>query len=108
MATNEKFGFGKQAEKKKVGEEQSDVKDIQLAAIESAKLCLHSKPFKKLLEDYKVAERKTINLLLQSAKDEHDPCALGLMTKDYLKELTLIKTIIDITYMNAGETHTDV
>lgn len=102
-----KFGFGK-SEEKKTEEKMDSVKDLQQAALETAKLCLHSKPFKKVLEEYKSAERSTINILLGLTKDEHDIMKFGYAAKDLLSTLAHIKSMIDVVHEKSGEVHDGV
>lgn len=101
-----KFGF-KKPEKEKNQEELDSVKDLQQTAAEKAQLCLHSKPFKEVLEGYAKAERATIDVLLRITKEEHDPLKFGYAAKDLLHNLAHLKAMIDVVHRGAGEAYDD-
>ena len=99
-----KFAFKKKDEKE-LKKDMESVKDLQEIALENAKLCLHSKPFKEVLDEYKEAERATINVLLRFTKEEHDIMKFGYAAKDLLHNIAHIKAMIDVVHIKAGEEH---
>jgi len=102
-----KFEYGKKEKEEVKPEEVNAVKDLQEAALEKAKKCLHSELFKDLLGGYKKAERGAIDLLLRLSKEEHDPQKFGYIAKDILQNLAHIKAMIDIVHKGGGERYAD-
>ena len=106
MSIKDKFGFGKKDKDEKP--EVNEVKDMQEATIEKARLCLHSEPFKDFVEEYRQAERATIDILLKLSIGEPDPLIFGYQAKNLLSKISHIKTMLNSTHLKAGERYEDV
>lgn len=97
-----KFNFGKKKESE-VDKSLEHAQNLHAKALEDARQCLHSKPFKKFVEQYEVAERQTINVLIAYAKEESDPLKFGQRAKDLLMNIAHLKAMLDAVHLNAGE-----
>lgn len=98
-----KFGFGTDKVNKETQKGLDDVRASHDAAVESAKLLLHSKGFEKFINEYREVERKTINILIKYAGEEADPLRFGMVAKDLLGKIQHIKVLLDTGHGKAGE-----
>lgn len=103
-----KFGFGKKDEKSEIEAAIESTADRNAAAIEKAKLLLHSKECKDFLQEYKDAERTIIDVLIKYSKEELDPLKFGNGARVILLQLVNLRTLVDRVHNKAGERYKDV
>ena len=96
----EKKNPDKVTEKQRISKEAEDVSQ---AAIEAARLCLHSELFSKYLKAYKAAEDILIKELILIDQTEVDPVRYGFRVKDVVATLNHIGNLIRQVKQDAGK-----